>query len=557
MASSIEFSLFAPRVPKAALIGSFSNWEEIPMQKGQDGYFRTQVELEDGAHQYKFRVQSKSEAFLDQWIDANDPYATEIDRVSQNSVVRIKEGQRFSEPYVWQHDDKPLPANHELIIYEMHVADFSGEDANVPPGKHFQQAITKLDYLKSLGINAIELLPITEYKGSYRWGYLVNNFFAPESSYGTPGDLKQLVDECHARGIRVFMDGIYNHSDEQSPLLKIDRDYWYYHHMHYPDDPDNFWGPEFNYENYDEVLDIKPAWKFIGDVVRHWVQEYHIDGIRYDAIRQLGNYEFLFWITQEALKAAGNKPFYNIAEHIPEAVCITQPDGPFEGCWHESFRIFAIGHISGENINFDKLKESLDSKIQGFRGATAVVNYLASHDRDRTLRELGDRSIFDQPAFGRAKLGAVLVMTAVGIPMIWMGDEFGEYRQKSEVTTKPSPIRWHLLEQDLNHDLFEFYQKIIQCRHSNSALQTENIEFFHQDLDNTVLAYVRWNDVGNRVVVIANFSNQSFDEYEVPYFPENGMWRDWFTNELLEAQDHRLTTSLEAVSAKVFIYQPQ
>ncbi|HEY9860437.1 MAG TPA: alpha-amylase family glycosyl hydrolase, partial [Candidatus Obscuribacterales bacterium] len=212
MASPIEFSLFAPRVEKVALIGSFSDWQETPMTKGEDGYYRASVDLEDGVYQYKFRVLSKTEYLLGQWLDVNDPYATEIDLNTQNGMMRVKDGEKVSTFYEWQHDDKPLPANEELVIYEMHIADFVGEIEGVTLGQYFQAAIAKLDYLVELGINAIELMPVTEYTGNYRWGYLVRYFFAPESSYGNPEDLKRFIDECHARGIRVLIDGIYNHS---------------------------------------------------------------------------------------------------------------------------------------------------------------------------------------------------------------------------------------------------------------------------------------------------------------------------------------------------------
>ncbi len=555
MASPVEFSLFAPRVEKVALIGSFKEWQEIDMTKGEDGYYRAAVDLADGVYQYKFRVLSKTEYLYDQWLDVNDPYATEIDLVTQTGVLRVKDGHKVSTFYEWQHDDKPLPANEELIIYEMHVADFVGDMEGVTLGQYFQAAISKLDYLVELGINAIELMPVTEYTGNYRWGYLVRYFFAPESSYGNPEDLKQFIDECHARGIRVLIDGIYNHSDGESPLLKIDRDYWYYHDMHYPDDPANWWGPEFNYENYDETLGIKPAWKFIGDVVRYWIEEYHIDGIRYDAIRQLGNYDFLFWITQEATKAAGNKPFYNIAEHIPEAVCVTKPDGPFEGCWHESFRIFAIEHICGENFNLEKLKESLDGKLQGFSGATSVVNYLASHDRERTLTELGDRGIFDEAALQRAQFGAVLLFTAVGLPMIWMGDEFGEYKRKTETTTKPNRLQWHLVEQEFNQNLLRHYQQMTALRKKVPALQTGNIDFFYEHFENKILAYGRWNDQGSRLVVVANFSDQEFADYEIPEFPADGHWYEWLSGQTVAVSDRCLKTNLAPYSAKIFIHE--
>ena len=90
MTSPIEFDLFAPYIKGAALVGDFSDWKDIPMEKGKDGYFRTKVELEDGVYQYKFRVQSKSWFFEpDQWVEVIDPYAVDIDNPSQNAVVRI------------------------------------------------------------------------------------------------------------------------------------------------------------------------------------------------------------------------------------------------------------------------------------------------------------------------------------------------------------------------------------------------------------------------------------------------------------------------------------
>ncbi len=316
MAAEIEFKLFAPYNQAATLMGCFSNWEEIPMQKKEDGYFCTQVELEDGVYQYKFRVRSKS-WFLepDQWVELVDPYATDIDDPTQNGLIRIKGGDRIVDTYLWRHDDTPLRTDRELVIYEMHVADFSGGEADPLARGKYKNVVEKLDYLVELGVNAIELMPLKEYPGDYSWGYNPRYFFATESSYGTTEDLKNLIDECHGRGIRIIIDGIYNHSEASSPLTQIDHDYWYHHA---PRDPDNNWGPEFNYEFYDEKLETYPARKFIGDTVRFWVKEYHLDGIRFDAARQIGNYDFMHWIVQEAKNVAGPKPFYTVAEYVPE-----------------------------------------------------------------------------------------------------------------------------------------------------------------------------------------------------------------------------------------------
>jgi 1,4-alpha-glucan branching enzyme len=554
MSCAIEFTLFAPNNKGAALIGSFSDWKEIPMEKGEDGYFRTQVDLEDGVYQYKFRVQTKSPNFEpDQWVDVIDPYATDVDEAKNNGVVRIKDGKRIVDAYVWQHDDTPLPDNHELVIYEMHVADFSGgEDDPYKRGK-YQDAIAKLDYLSELGINAIELMPVNEYPGDYSWGYKVRHFFATESSYGSTEELKRFIDECHGRGIRVFIDGIYNHTDEECPLMLIDRNYWYYEYRHYPEDPANYWGPEFNYDNYDEKLDVKPAWKYVGDVVRYWVQEYHIDGIRFDAVRQLANYEFLDWLAKQSKKNAAPKPFYNIAEHIPDTSTVVSPEGPLDACWHESFRYFIIPHICGETFELEKLKEVLDPRRQGYEVPTNVINYLSTHDRERVMRELGERGIFDEAAFGRAKLGAVLLMTAMGVPMLWMGEEFGEHKRKSETVTQPKKIAWSLLERDLNGDLFEYYKKLIALRKQNPAISSDNIEFFHENPEAKLLAYSRWHEEGYRVVVVANFSDNFLSGYQVPNFPEAGTWHEWIGDYNVEAGKDGIVIDIAGYEAKVFV----
>jgi 1,4-alpha-glucan branching enzyme len=548
MAASIEFKLWAPYNKAASLIGSFSNWEEIPMKKGKDGFFLTSVKLEDGVHQYKFKVQSKSWFFEpDQWVAVNDPYATDIDDSSQNCNLRIKDGERIVDTYVWKNDDKSLPPDHELVIYELHVGDFSGgEDDPYARGK-YKHVVEKLDYLVELGINCIELMPVKEYPGDHGWGYNPRYFFATESSYGTTAELKALIDECHGRGIRVLMDGIYNHSEAESPLTQIDHDYWYHHA---PKDSDNNWGPEFNYEFYDEKFETYPARRFIGDVVRFWIEEYHTDGIRYDAARQLGNYDFMHWVVQEAKKTAGMKPFYNIAEHIPQNPAITNADGPMDGAWHENFYSAMIDLLCNEQFDLERLKNALDAKREGYQGATNAVNYLTNHDHNHLMYELGERGILEEAAFKRAKLGSALLMTAMGVPMIWMGEEFAEYKPK---TPEQNKIDWTLLGNDTNKGLHDYYQSLIFLRKNNHALFTENIEFFYENLDDRVLAYTRWNDKGSRVVVIANLSGNFLKDYTIPHIPADGTWHEWVSDYNVEVSGNTLVLDLPEYEAKVLV----
>ena len=477
------------------------------MEKDKKGFFRTKVELEDGDYEYKFRVQSKSWFFEpDQWVDVVDPYATNVDDAKPTGLLQIKGGERVVDTYVWQHDGTPLPSDNQLVIYELHVGDFSGgEDDPYARGK-YKHVVEKLDYLCDLGINAIELMPIKEYPGDHSWGYNPRYFFATETSYGTTSELKQLIDECHARGIRVIMDGIYNHSEASSPLTQIDHDYWYHHS---PRDPDNNWGPEFNYD-------------------------------------------FMHWIVQQTKEVASMKPFYNVAEHIPETPSITNVDGPMDGCWHDSFYHCILEHICGDTFDLERIKDVIDCKRQGFMGATNVVNYLTNHDHNHLMVELGDREIFDEEAFKRIKLGVVLLMTAVGVPLIWMGEEFGEYKPKTPESAK---IDWTLLGNDLNRGLFEHYKGLINLRENSQALYTENIDFIHENSETKVLAYSRWNEEGSRVVVVTNFSEDFLGGYHIPNFPAAGTWHEWTGNYNVEFGDDGITVDLGGHEAKVFVWQ--
>ena len=140
--------------------------------------------------------------------------------------------------------------------------------------------------------------------------------------------------------------------------------------------------------------------------MRFWIQEYHIDGIRYDAVRQLADYEFCDWLMNQAKQAAGDKPFYNIAEHIPDTSEIVQPKGVFDGCWHESFRYFLKDIITGQSSNLEELKSAIDARQQGYSMTANVINYLASHDREHMLVELDDVGVTGEAAFQRVKLAA-------------------------------------------------------------------------------------------------------------------------------------------------------
>ena len=280
-AGTIELGLFAPYNERVQLLANWTNWQPIEMNKGDDGWWRAAVELADGEYQYKFRVKSLSYFALGQELDVFDPYSLSVtDEENESSILRIKKGRRVDVEYQWQHDDKPLPQNRELVIYEMHVADFTGKK-----GGQFNDVIERLDYLRDLGINCLELMPVKEFPGK-GWGYSLRSLFAVENTYGKPEELCRLIDEAHVRGMRVVIDGVYNHANSDSPLAKIAYEYWYYKDN--PDGKEMDWGPKFNYAHYDSNHKIFPARKYVIESIQYWVEVFHIDGIRFDATRDPG-----------------------------------------------------------------------------------------------------------------------------------------------------------------------------------------------------------------------------------------------------------------------------
>jgi 1,4-alpha-glucan branching enzyme len=142
------------------------------------------------------------------------------------------------------------------------------------------------------------------------------------------------------------------------------------------------------------------------------------------------------------------------------------------------------------------------------------------------------------------------LMTAFGLPFIWMGEEFGEFKEKRPDQNK---LEWHLLADEHNQGLLAHYKTLIALRKSAPALRSENIVFFYEDIEHKVLAYYRWSGEESHVVVIANLSGEPLGSYPVPNFPHDGTWHEWLTNHDVEVDDNQLTLDLPAREAQVFV----
>jgi 1,4-alpha-glucan branching enzyme len=564
--SEIELGLFAPYNETVELIGSWNDWKPQPLQRQEDGWWRTKVPLAEGDYRYKFRVKSNSYFCRGEMKEIFDPYGMSVsDDEQEASIIKIENGRQNEYSYVWKNDHVPLPTNDKLVIYEMHIGDFTrGLGKQLGPRQwekgHFADAIEKLDYLKDLGINCIELMPVKEFPG-VSWGYNLRSLFAIENTYGPAADLARFIDECHGRGIRVVMDGVYNHADKDAPLAQIDYDYWFYNPN--PDPPEMQWGPKYNYLKYDEKHGVFPARKYVIDSIRRMVDWFHIDGIRFDATKAIGNFDVLRELAEAGLKKVeGMKPFINICEHIAEDPAVTgyPHAGPMHSAWHESLAKRLQAVVAGTKIDWadpdlGSLIKEMNPATNEYKSGRRTINYASSHDQLRLIRTITDHGkITDEAAFRRMKLAAAIVLTIPGIPMIWMGQEFAMANDKDHASA--TPLDWSLLEQPLNADLQKFTANLVKLRLSTPVLMNDSFEACMIDQERQLLAYKRWNDVGGLVVVMLNLREQPANDVTVANcgLPD-GAWREQISGSDLQVKDGVIRANLGPSEVKIFVKQ--
>jgi 1,4-alpha-glucan branching enzyme len=557
----IRFELLAPYNEFVNLLGSWDGWKETPMQRSDGGTWFIDIPLADGTYQYKFHTKSLSWFALGQDVTIPDPKAPEISLDSnENAIVHVVNGERAVHHYTWQHDDVPLPPNDQLVIYELHLADFRGGagdsgDEGKGPGT-FNGVIEKLDMLAALGINAIEFMPLNEWPGEHSWGYAQRSVYAVENSYGTPTDLCRLVDECHKRGIRVIHDAVFNHMESEAPLTKIDYEYWFYKDN--PDEAALQFGPKFNYEKFDTVANRWPAREHVLGAIDFWVENFHIDGIRFDCTRGIKRWDVLDWFNKTAHARADFKPFITVAEHVPQDGAIVKPSGPMDAAWHENYYQQLVATVIGvpkdgrDPFNTTEMLRLLDGRTDGFSGTMTTIHYLDNHDHDRSMYLLGkDANTFDEAAFKRSKLGATLLLTSPGIPMLWMGQEVGQSTPK---TLESQPIPWDLLKNPLNQALYDHYKALIGMRRANPALFSANYQVVADLPERGLIAFKRWNDAGNIVVVVANLRPAFGGAFEIGEagLPD-GDWHEAIYNYDVKVEGGRLKDELAEGEAKVYI----
>jgi maltooligosyltrehalose trehalohydrolase len=341
--------------------------------------------------------------------------------------------------FSWTDADFPGHARAELVFYELHVGTFTAAGT-------FEAIIPYLEPLADLGVTAIELMPIAEFPGSRNWGYDGVHLFAPQSTYGGPRGLRRLVDACHGRGLSVVLDVVYNHLGPEGNYLAEFGPY-------FTERYETPWGPAVNFDGPDSA----PVRRHFVENARYWVREFHIDGLRLDAIHSIFDGSRLHILTEiaEAARAEAarlGRPVHVIAEsHDNDRGIVLPADRgglELDAMWSDDFHHAVHAHLTGERVGyygdfgdpgqlakalaegfavqgeyseyFGRPRGTPSADLQGDRFVVCIQN----HDQVGN-RAQGDRLTAVLP-FEAVKLAAGLMFAAPALPLLFMGEEYGE-----------------------------------------------------------------------------------------------------------------------------------
>lgn len=531
----VDFRVWAPFAKAVSvLIDVDFNWQDTPLKSEENGYWSGSVIDIKAGKSYKYRI-TKADGNT---VERNDPRARQL-TVSDGGLSVVVDSD-----FDWGDTESPVIAKEKQIIYELHVGTFNRPDAATIGT--FYTAIEKLDYLQNLGINTIELMPVTSMATSNGWGYAPNHIFSVENSYGGRRGLLDFVKACHERGLSVILDVVYNHFSSQTELWQFDgwsendRGGIYFYNDERGDTP---WGGRPDYGR-PEVR------QFILDNVTMWLTEYHINGLRIDSTIYMRNSKGSegdattdipeAWSLLQEMATLAHKidPHTTmIAEDNAGNDYITKPvtesGAGYDAQWGLGFPYALRAMLSiGESDSSDELTRELTHAFndQGFQ----KVIFSDSHDTaangsvriNEAVTPGNAGSIF---ARQQGLLANAIMLTAPGIPMLLQGEEFMQEGNFND---------WQMLEWDKTKQFAGIvlaHQHLIGLRldtyGNTTGLTGPNISVFHQDNENRVIAYHRWLNGGvhDDVIVIANFNDQRFKSYELT-LPIHGMWRVRFNS---------------------------
>ncbi len=445
--------------------------------------------------------------------------------------------------FPWTNDDFETPATEDLVIYELLMRDFLADNS-------FESLIDTLSYLKRLGVNAIELMPVSEFENNDSWGYNPSYHMALDKYYGSPESFKKLVDAAHGMGIAIILDIVYNHAFGQSPLVRL---YWDSGNSR-PSEDSPYFNPiakhPFNV-GFDFNHGSQATIDYTKQTIDYWLMEYHVDGFRFDLSKGF---------TQQFFSENGGFSAYNqeridiltdYGNHIwnqyPKSILILEHFATGTEEKELSDRGFLLWGNANHNANEATMgwngggKSNFGGIYHKSRGwdNPHVVGYMESHDEERLMYKnilygngSGSYDVRDiETGFDRNEMTTAFFMAIPGPKMLW---QFGELGYDYSINTcvdgtvnencrlARKPIRWDYKDETGRNDLFSVYKRMFELKVAYPAID--------QDAEVTLLLTGSTKSIvsskGNdHLFVIGNFG---VEEQEISVdLPYSGTWYDY------------------------------
>jgi 1,4-alpha-glucan branching enzyme len=544
-AGGTTFRVWAPFAGQVSVAGDFNSWSAAsnPLFSENNGYWSVDVPGAGVGQQYKFIISNAGQPPLFR----NDPYARSMtdEGGTTNSLIAS-----YTDTY--PATGYSTPAWNELVIYELHIGSFVFDPASAHKRGSFASAIGKLDYLRDLGVNAIEVMALAEFEGDISWGYNPAYIFAIEDEYGGPDGFRNFVIEAHNRGIAVIIDVVYNHLGYPS------EDMWLFDGW-----SENGKGGIYFYNDWRSTT----AWgetrfdygrgevrNYLRDNALRWLEQRFADGLRWDSVGSIRNvrdqnndpaddiadgWSLMQWINS---LIGQRQPWkISIAEDLKDNEWITKDSGAggagFDAQWGAGFLWTVRGAIIGGDDGSRDMYALRDVVAQRYNGsAFERVIYTESHDADSNGQARIPEMIWPGNAGSyfskkRSTLGAALVFTSPGIPMIFMGQEFLE---SGYFHNDPQELDW--AKTSTYSGIVNLYRDLIHLRrnwfNNTRGLRGQQVNVHHINNGAKVLAFHRWDQggAGDDVIVVINFANQGYASYTIG-FPRSGGWRVRFNSD--------------------------
>jgi maltooligosyltrehalose trehalohydrolase len=553
------FRVWAPlrKSVEVHVLSPAEHWR--PLQPTQRGYFEEILEGVSPGCLYQFR--------LDGLLERPDP-------TSRFQPHGVHGPSQVIDPSFPWHDSAwaGLPL-HDHVLYELHVGTFTEAGT-------FEAVISHLDGLRDLGITALELMPVAQFPGNRNWGYDGTCLFAAQNSYGGPRGLQQLVDACHRHGLAVVLDVVYNHVGPEGNYLA---DFGPY----FTDQYRTPWGPGLNLDgrHSDEVR------RFLLENALAWQTDFHLDGLRLDAVHAMKDFSARPFLAELAEATAARarqlgRPFYLLAESNLNDPRLLRPpelgghglDGQWSDDFHHALHCLLTRERTGYYHDFRGVEPLAQALRDGFaftgqfsayrgrrhgssardRPAWQHIVCLQNHDQVGN-RMRGDR-LSQLVSFEQLKLGAAAVLLSPFLPLLFMGEEYGETAPfpfftshgdaglieavrggrkrefaafawageppdpQAEQTFLSARLNHHLAKGGHHRVLQEWHRELLRLRNATPALahlSKDNLEIQTAEAEDSLLIR-RWAPGGEEAVLLLNFCPAACERmWEIP----KGVWR--------------------------------